>query len=526
MEDLKVFVGIPYREAPGRAKWLRAVKKHYRTHFPDWTVETVDAGGEQFNRSASRNAVVARAREVGADVVIVNDADVLAHSGVISEAVDAAKDGQLHYPFQGCRVLSGDEADRFVANVVFPEQEAFPSTGGIYVCTPDAWGKFGGADEGFQGWGGEDDAVCFAADRLVGVQRHRGTAISLGHSAHRLDNPNLAANYWRARCYELAQTPEAMRSVIARRGRLGEDAAAWDRIAVVCPSRGRPENLRRLRDAVAETALTHVTILAGLDDDDHSTYPPLDGVECVREPGRHRLNWWWNKLAGNNLDRFDTFVFLGDDNVPRTPGWDFLLDDELRKHHDRGFATGPDGLRNDKRFTWAAISAEQIRRVGYVGPKELTHLYIDNAWQSLARATGTMWWMDHVLIDHMHYTRSGAGVANDQTYRQANSSDINAHDKKAWRDWEASPAFQDAVEAVNSMDDYVRPAAKVPIPTQSVVPDRCVVTAPFQISMLGQEVGAGQVEIPLTLVTDPDGAVHVTSGDLRGALLEALGGAA
>ncbi len=515
---MRVVVTIPYREAPGRAEWLAAVRRHYDFHFPDWEVVEVDAGGAEFHRAATRNACVREAERRGADVVVINDADVVAKSSSIRAAVEAAdRVGGLHMPFEGCKVLSGAAAEAFVRSVSFPSEEAFPSTGGCYVIRPADWWAFGGADEGFIGWGGEDDAIVAAAEAVHGpVRRHPGTAVSLGHTAERLTNPHYAANMYRTRLYQGCESEADLRALLRGRDRL--DPRAYRGVAVVAPSRGRPENISRLRDAIRETAITDVTILVGLDEDDAGSYPRLPDVEYTVRP-RQRLNAWWNELAQANLDRFHTFVFLGDDNVPRTPGWDFLLDDELRQHGGAGFATGPDLLRRDRKFTWAAISAEQLRRVGYVGPPGLTHLCIDSAWQSLADATGTKYWLDHCVIEHVHYARTDIAVEKDATYAEANSAAMYRADTEAWQAWQRSSAFEEAVAVVKGLND-TGAGWEYPGGAEDPHASTTSVTAPVAVRVFGHEVFTGEVEIPVRVEPGPGGLRLVPDVD---ALAERIG---
>lgn len=510
---MRVVVAVPWRESPGRGKWLEAVKRHFATHFPDWKLITVDAGGDVFSRAKSRNLAVVEAERAGAEVVIINDADVLARSASLRSAAEQAfQAGGLHLPFETCVVLNGVEAEAFAANVSFPRAGGFASTGGIYAVRPDQWRAFGGVDEYFEGWGGEDDQTVAAAAALVGVHRHPGIAVSLGHRAERLVNPHYAANMARTRAYQAVQgDPAAMRALIASRAGLLERIRAQPpRVAVVAPSRGRPANVERLWKSMQQTALGPVDLLVGLDADDEASYPRLPGVTYVVKP-RQRLNAWWNELAIDNIDRYETFVFAGDDNVMVTPGWDFLLDDELARHHYAGFATGPDGLRKDKKFTWAAIGARQIRELGYVGPEGLIHLCIDTAWQYLAQATGSMYWLDHVLIEHMHYSRKGAGVAEDQTYREANAAEVNRKDHDTVNAWGSSPQFRKDVEKIRKLlstpfeRQVPRASSRDEEPPAAALD---VVTLPFEIRIAGAIYRNGTLRVPVSVVIE-DGKLRM-----------------
>lgn len=462
---MKIVVTVPWRASPGRERWLEVVRKHYAVHFPEATLITEDSDpSKPFNRSQARNNCVIAAKKRNADVVIINDADTLARSTALREAVNGAyADGRLHLPFTTVQVYSGYSAEAFAANPAFPVAGGFESTGGIYVCRPDAWERFTGADENFRGWGGEDDAIYAAATVTCGVVRHIGVGISLGHTEQRLVNPHYAQNMLRAKVYqnlaasgERDMPTEALKlwryMMMENMDKLDKLDAA--RVLVVVPSRGRPDNVQRLIDTVKATKFCDTDVIVGLDQDDAANYSDVitrnsDTTFVVRP--RQRLNAWWNQLAAEYLDVYDYMLFAGDDNVFVTNGWDWLLVNELRKHNNAGFATGPDLLRTDKNFTWAMISTEQLRHVGYVGPEGLTHLCIDTAWQYVARETKSMWWNDAAVIEHLHYARQDVQVEKDQTYADANSSEMYRVDHEVVARWASSPEFQRYCNIVTDM---------------------------------------------------------------------------
>lgn len=459
---MNVLVTIPWREEKQRVKWLEAVKRHYKTHFPTWDVFTCDSDpAKPFNRSQARNNCVAVAIARKADVVIVNDADTMVKSGALRQAVDKAADtGKLIIPFETCLVYSGHTANTFVDNVQFPAAGGFASTGGCYVVRPESWIQFGASDVDFIGWGGEDDYVATVAGEIVGIDRVPGVAISLGHTAERTTNPHYHANMKRVGFVRLARGKGAHVMMAQTRNVTAslKQCAELSPIAVIAPSRGRPENIKRLWESMVATCIYKPVLIVGVDEDDPfcRAYHALatadrKGLEVVTVSGRHKLNWWWNYLAELYGDAYEAMLFAGDDNKIVTPAWDALICEELRSHNNAGFATGPDGLRKDRKFTWAAMSTRQTRAIGYVGPAELRHLCIDTAWQYLADATGTMWWRDDILIEHLHYTRTDAGVAKDATYTEANSSETHRHDHQAVDKWRDSPEFAKACRVIEGM---------------------------------------------------------------------------
>ncbi len=123
--------------------------------------------------AAARNAGVARARALGADLLVLLDVDCLPDPGLIGRYVEATAghDGLLcgpvgylpappahGYPVDGLRALATPhparpvpEDDAVLAN---PDADLFWSLS--FACTPTTWDRVGGFCEDYRGYGGED----------------------------------------------------------------------------------------------------------------------------------------------------------------------------------------------------------------------------------------------------------------------------------------------------------------------------------------------------------------------------------
>ena len=123
-------------------------------------------------------------------------------------------------------------------------------------------------------------------------------------------------------------------------------------LLIVVPSRGRPGNIARLLDAVHATAraVTHVHV--AVDDDD----PELDRYRYVMEQAaqegdkltvgpRKGLTAWTNEIAVPAATEYPFLASLGDDMVPRTPGWDKALIKGIVRMGGTGFVYPFDGVR-------------------------------------------------------------------------------------------------------------------------------------------------------------------------------------
>lgn len=102
-------------------------------------------------------------------------------------------------------------------------------------------------------------------------------------------------------------------------------------LLVIVPSRGRPANVARLADALAQTVRGRVELALGLDDDDVTLPQTRAAVAGAPFPvslhtgGRKTWAGWTNEIAVPAARSFRALCSLGDDHLPLTPGWDTRL---------------------------------------------------------------------------------------------------------------------------------------------------------------------------------------------------------
>lgn len=203
-------VVIPWRDTDThRRESCLLVCEAIRAMLPGTPLLLTDSGHTPFNRSASRNLGATRADP--SEVVVVSDADVIpgAHwdptAQPLSAIVDAAQDGNLHYPFTTCRYLD-HRSTQDVLNGQPPtgssglEFEIPAAQGGLMIMRAAAWHTAGGMDEEFTGWGYEDNHWHTRVTRTIGPpQHHPGVLWHLWHPAHRYrGDDNETANRTRA----------------------------------------------------------------------------------------------------------------------------------------------------------------------------------------------------------------------------------------------------------------------------------------------------------------------------------------
>jgi hypothetical protein len=218
------------------------------------------------------------------------------------------------------------------------------------------------------------------------------------------------------------------------------------KLAIAVPTRGRPHNLIRLSKAAEETCTTDYEIFARLDDDDQSEYPDLKNVRYSVGERIFYANSV-NELAKTALDEgFTHIAILGDDVLPETIGWDEKLINSL---DGLGVVYGSDGLEHlhgEDLPTHVVVPIEMYERLGWIGLPTLRHLFCDNVWRELGRATKFVYRPD-VKLSHLH--RWNKAAPDDQTYQEANDKIKRDKDRLAFEEWRDGPGLKEAKRLLN-----------------------------------------------------------------------------
>jgi hypothetical protein len=195
-------------------------------------------------------------------------------------------------------------------------------------------------------------------------------------------------------------------------------------LALLVPSRGRPHNIERLIEAMDATCRGDTTLVVGVDDDD-PTLPEYAGaiaqssaVLQVKEGLRRQLVTWLNLLAVPYAERYSYIGHIGDDNVPRTDGWDVRVMESLEKHKFC-FADDLDPGREPGSLSLTIfMRSEVIKTLGYMGPPQIQHMYVDPVWFAWGKRTSIEFLSDTV-IEHVHYSLGKA--PKDESYQLSTS---------------------------------------------------------------------------------------------------------
>ena len=142
------------------------------------------------------------------------------------------------------------------------------------------------------------------------------------------------------------------------------------------------------------------------------------------------LNWAVWHLGDN--EAIDTVGFMGDDAMPRTPGWDEQIENALEFF----MIVYPNALlRPNPRLVGPTLPdhvfmrASIINALGYMAPPILQHLFVDNVWYAWGRNT-SMKYLEETHIEHMHPIAEKAEW--DDVYALGNSKEQYVRDNEAF----------------------------------------------------------------------------------------------
>lgn len=265
-------------------------------------------------------------------------------------------------------------------------------------------------------------------------------------------------------------------------------------ISVCCPTRGRPESMRRLVESVRATADGPVEIIFYLDDDDpdsaamaaHLGTAGLYGQVMHIIGKRITMSDTWNVLARHAA--YEILMACGDDVVFRTAGWDTQVCAAFAAVDDRIVLVHGDDLVHGPRLaTHPFLHRRWINAVGYLVPDGFSADHTDTWVQEVADALGRRRYLPDVVTEHLHPIVGKARL--DDTHRQRLARDRCDNNAAAYA----------ARAAERGRDVAILRALLQPVDAPEIV---TVQAAP---ELLGQMQGTWSQPVEVYLQRGPDG---------------------
>jgi hypothetical protein len=194
-------------------------------------------------------------------------------------------------------------------------------------------------------------------------------------------------------------------------------------MCVVVPSRGRPENAERLAQAFKDTG-AEADLYIVIDNDDPKWNEYAKSENYKKLPADNKTGGCAKSLntgAVLLLDitkypLYDYFVFMGDDHLPRTPGWDKAFIQALGTN--TGIVYGDDLLQGANLPTAYGMTRDLVNELRGMTFPGCVHLFFDNFVKQLGLDLEYLKYLPDVIIEHMH---PAAGKAEmDEGYERVN----------------------------------------------------------------------------------------------------------
>lgn len=176
------------------------------------------------------------------------------------------------------------------------------------------------------------------------------------------------------------------------------------RISVLCPTRNRPDSVRRMAASALGNAEGAIELVFYADDDAPGSVPgdvaAAPEVTVVTGP-RIVLSDMWNKCLA--VARADIFMESGDDAVFRTPGWDEAVGDAFGEYPDRiALVYGDDLIWGEKLSTHSFVHRNWTDALGYIAPPWFAADCCDTWLYDIAGMIGRRRFLPGVITEHCH----------------------------------------------------------------------------------------------------------------------------
>lgn len=182
-------------------------------------------------------------------------------------------------------------------------------------------------------------------------------------------------------------------------------------ICVLCPTRGRPDNVTRLLDSILATACYQVQVVFYFDEDDttgadtRAILRRYEGDIAIQYVVGSRivLSHCWNRCYECAGHKSNVFFQCGDDIVFRSQWWDVEVEETFERYEDRiVLVHGRDGVHDERFGTHCFLSRRWINTVGVVVPPFYNSDWADQVLNDIGNELGRRVFLPNVYTEHLH----------------------------------------------------------------------------------------------------------------------------
>lgn len=220
------------------------------------------------------------------------------------------------------------------------------------------------------------------------------------------------------------------------------------KMCVVVPSRGRPENAERLAQAFKDTN-TEADLYVIIDNDDPKWNEYAKSENYKKLPADNKTGGCAKSLNTGAVYLLDItkfplynyFVFMGDDHIPRTQGWDKAFIQALGQN--TGIVYGDDLLQGANLPTAFGMSRDLVNELRGMTFPGCVHLFFDNFVKQLGLDLEYLKYLPDVIIEHLHPVAGKAEM--DEGYARVNQPKWYENDLLTLQKYLASVEYAELV---------------------------------------------------------------------------------
>jgi hypothetical protein len=191
-------------------------------------------------------------------------------------------------------------------------------------------------------------------------------------------------------------------------------------INLICPTRGRPDKMKRMWESAKATAYApeQIRLVLGIDEDQellHYASKPQSAVMYVLKD--HGIVYGINRMVHSLMQDHHNKLFMiaPDDTIFTTPHWDKALTDHYNALENKAHVYCLRDSRDVDGTPHPVITREYVSMMGYFFPPIFLHWYVDTWTSDIAKACGIFTHLkDYELV---HDKPSDRGKLDDTHYR-------------------------------------------------------------------------------------------------------------
>ena len=230
-------------------------------------------------------------------------------------------------------------------------------------------------------------------------------------------------------------------------------------ISLLCPTRNRPAGLERMWESAMQTAKNpqKIELVLYIDNDDQSSIlKSKDLVDSFGDQINIIIGKKGEEIYSNlhnvccSKARSDIFFGSADDLIFRTKEWDSVAIDRFDEIPDKiGYIFPNDGHWGDELGTHGFFHKRWFDALGYLSPPISTVDYSDNYINDVASAINRRFYMDTVLIEHMHWTFGKMKM--DQTAIEAHQRRSQTNNASVYQSFKTTQKQREDIEKLRGM---------------------------------------------------------------------------